>query len=222
MLRLDAASFQLTSSRHYISAKSMTYRFNPYITNQFPKPPCTSMQVDERTERSPESMCVRSQSVAICPIAGQKIDLHERQQYFCHPKLSKPSTISKMGCFFTFPYIHMMVPKYEIGGWVNKQVKGPPPSLLRCPTSDECDRRFGAVWYLSIMAFWVAFANFFFVTTSPDMYTKKMQRKEVSRYLMGRTFTQGEVDGWWRLSEGNFLLLVSCWDVLCYLAILVI
>jgi len=31
------------------------------------------------------------------------------------------------------------------------------------------------------MAFWVAFANFFFGTTSPDMYTKKMQRKEVGK-----------------------------------------
>ena len=36
------------------------------------------------------------------PIEGQKIDLHERQQCVCHPKLSNPSTISKMGCFHPF------------------------------------------------------------------------------------------------------------------------
>jgi hypothetical protein len=146
------------------------------------------MQVGDEAERSPESMRIRSQSVPTGPIAGQKIDLHERQQCFCLPKLSNLSTISNMGCFFTFPYIHMMVPKHEIGGWVNKQVKGPPPSLNRCPTSDYCDRRFGAVWNLSIMAFWVDFSSRFFGTASPDMSAKKMQRKPVSKYLMGRTF----------------------------------
>ena len=134
-------------------------------------------------------MCIRSQSVPTGPIEGQKIDLHERELFFCHPKLSNPSPISKMGCFFTFPYIHMMVPTYEIGGWVKKKVKGPPPSLHRCPTCDECDRRFGDIWYLSIMAFWVAYASRFFGTASPDMHAKKMQRKPVSENLMGRTFT---------------------------------
>ena len=78
------------------------------------------MLVGERADGYLESIHIQSNSVPMGPIEGQKIDLHERQQCVCHPKLSNPSTISKMGCFSPFPYIHMMVPKYEIGGWVNK------------------------------------------------------------------------------------------------------
>jgi len=167
MQRLDAASFPSTSSRHYTSAKNVRHRSNLCTSKQFPTPP--HIQAGDEAERSPESMRIRSQSVPTGPIAGQKIDLHERQQCFCLPKLSNLSTISKMGCFFTFPYIHMMVPKHEIGGWVNKQVKGPPPSLHRCPTSDECDRRFGAVRNLSIMAFWVDSVGRFFAEASVNI-----------------------------------------------------
>ena len=114
-VKVDAASFQPTSPRHYTSAKNAWYRSNLYTTKQFPMP--QHMQVGGKAKGSLESMRVLSQSVPIGPIAGQKIDLHERQQCFCLPKLSNLSTISKMGCFFTFPYIHMMAPKHYVGGW---------------------------------------------------------------------------------------------------------
>ena len=68
--------FQPTSSRQYTSAKNLWCRSNLCTNKQFPTPP--SVQVVERTKRSPESMCIRSQSVPIGPIEGQKFDPHQQ------------------------------------------------------------------------------------------------------------------------------------------------
>ena len=118
MWRFDAASFQPTSSRHYISAKNLWCRSNLYTNKQFPTPP--HIQGGERTERSPESMCIRSQSVPIGPIEGQKFDPHE-QKYWVYQSISTNRTcFSTIDCFFTFPYTYMTTSKNKIGGRVDK------------------------------------------------------------------------------------------------------
>ena len=64
------------------------------------------MQVGDKAKGSPEGMCIRSQSVPIGPIEGQKFDLHERQQWFRHPHSSNESTISEMGRVVPTSYTH--------------------------------------------------------------------------------------------------------------------
>ena len=79
-----------------------------------------SVQVGERTKRSPESMCIRSQSVPIGPIEGQKFDPHE-QKYWVYQSISTNRTcFSAIDCFFTFPYTYMTTSKNKIGGRVDK------------------------------------------------------------------------------------------------------
>ncbi len=110
--------FQPTSSRHYISAKNMRYRSNLYTTKQVPTPP--HIQGGERTERSPESICMRSQSVPIGPIEGQKFDPHE-QKYWVYQSISTNRTcFSAIDHFITFPYTYMTTSKNTIGGRVDK------------------------------------------------------------------------------------------------------
>ena len=62
---------------HYISAKNASYRSNLYTTKQVPTPP--HIQGGERTERSPESICMRSESVPMGPIACFSCALYSNQ-----------------------------------------------------------------------------------------------------------------------------------------------
>ena len=86
------------------------------------------MQVGERTKRSPGIMCIRSQSVAIGPIEGQKFDLLEEKCGLCQPYSTNNTCISAIDCFVTFPYIYMTTSKNKIGARVDKQVMEPPQS----------------------------------------------------------------------------------------------
>ena len=96
----------------------MRYRSNLYTTKQVPTPP--HIQGGERAERSPESMCIRSQSVPIGPIEGQKFDPHE-QKYSVYQSISTNRTcFSAIDCFFTFPYTYMTTSKNKIGGRVDR------------------------------------------------------------------------------------------------------
>ena len=118
MWRFDAASYQPTSSRHYIPAKNMRYRSNRYTTKQVPT--LLSIQGGERTERSPESMCIRSQSVPIGPIEGQKIDLLELKYWLHQPFSMNRTCLSAIDCFVIFPYTYITTSKNKIGGRVDK------------------------------------------------------------------------------------------------------
>jgi hypothetical protein len=88
------------------------------------------MQVGRKAEGSPESMCIRSQSVPMGPIEGQKFDLHELKHKLCQPRSTNRICISAIDCFVTFPYTYRMVSENKIKKGVDKQVIEPPQSPL--------------------------------------------------------------------------------------------
>ena len=73
-------------------------------------------------------MCIRSQSVPIGPIEGQKFDPHELKYWVCQSISTNRTCFSTIDCFFTFPYTYMTTSKNKIGGRVDKWVVEPPQS----------------------------------------------------------------------------------------------